>query len=74
MGKTGTVLLGMVLLAANSGMILTRDDSNGFKAQKHSSGVDFAAALALDDGSFLLVGEDGVFSYPEAASEEQGHE
>ena len=65
---------GMVLLAANSGMILTRDDSNGFKAQKHSSGVDFAAALALDDGSFLLVGEDGVFSYPEAASEEQGHE
>jgi photosystem II stability/assembly factor-like uncharacterized protein len=63
---------GQVLLAANSGMLLVRDDSNGFFAEKHSSGVDFAAAVALGDGSFLLVGEDGVFRYPETA--EDGHE
>jgi len=65
---------GTILLAANSGMVLTRDDSNGFTAVKHSSGVDFAAAVALDDGTFLLVGEDGVFSFPETADEEQGNE
>jgi photosystem II stability/assembly factor-like uncharacterized protein len=63
---------GQVILAANSGMLLNKDDRNGFSAVKHSSGVDFAAALALGDGSFLLVGEDGVFSYPETA--EGGHE
>lgn len=63
-----------ILLAANSGMVLTRDDSNGFKAEKHSSGVDFAAALTLDDGTFLLVGEDGVFSYPELTDTEGGNE
>jgi photosystem II stability/assembly factor-like uncharacterized protein len=65
---------GQVLLAANSGMLLNKDDSNGFSAVKHSSGVDFAAVLALGDGSFLLVGEDGVFSYPETPVKEGGHE
>ena len=65
---------GQLLLVANSGMLLVRDDSNGFLAEKHSSGVDFAAAVALDDGSFLLVGEDGVFRYPETAGEEGDNE
>ena len=60
---------GQVLLVANSGMLLVKDDSNGFLAEKHSSGVDFAAAVALDDGSFVLVGEDGVFRYPETAQQ-----
>ena len=64
----------MVLLAANSGMVLSRGDSNGFRAEKHSSGVDFAAAIALDNGSFLLVGEDGVFRYPETVDEEENNE
>lgn len=61
---------GLVLLAANSGMVLTQDDGQGWKAEQHSSGVDFAAVFPLDDGSFLLVGEDGVFEYPETAAEE----
>ena len=68
----GAVQDGMVLLAAASGMVMTRDDSSRWKAEKHSSGVDFAAAVALGDGSFLMVGEDGVFRYPETAAEEKG--
>jgi len=56
---------GIILLAANSGTVLTRDDSDEFSVHNHSSGVDFAAAISLGDGSFLLVGEDGVHSYPE---------
>ncbi|MDH3901705.1 MAG: YCF48-related protein [Xanthomonadales bacterium] len=56
---------GLVLLAANSGTVLTRDDSDDFSVYYHSSGVDFAAALSLGNGNFLLVGEDGVHSYPE---------
>ena len=56
---------GIILLAANSGTVLTRDDSDEFSVHNHSSGVDFAATISLGDGSFLLVGEDGVHSYPE---------
>lgn len=59
---------GMVLLAANSGMVLAREDSQGWNAEQHSSGVDFAAVIAQDDGSFLLVGENGVFEFPETAT------
>lgn len=65
---------GLVLLAANSGMVLIHDDGQGWKAEKHSSGVDFAAVMALDDGTFLLVGEDGVFEYPETAAEENDND
>jgi photosystem II stability/assembly factor-like uncharacterized protein len=65
---------GRVLLAANSGMLLIKGDSNGFFAEKHSSGVDFAAAVALDDGNFLLVGEDGVFGYPETPEQDASDE
>ncbi len=53
---------------------MIRDDGMDWTAAKHSSGVDFAAALSMGDGSFLLVGEDGVFRYPEATTEEDGDE
>jgi len=56
----------LVLLAANSGILLIRNDSSGFRVVHHSSGVDFAAAISLGEGSFLLTGEDGVHSYPDA--------
>lgn len=65
---------GQVLLAANSGMVLTRDDGRDWRAVKHSVGEDFAAAVARDDGGFLLVGEDGVAHYPEAGDGEDGDE
>ncbi len=34
---------GLVLLAANSGIMLIRDDSSDFSVYHHSSGVDFSA-------------------------------
>jgi len=61
---------GQVLLAANSGTLLIRDDGGKFIVHQHSSGGDFAAALSLGDGSFLLVGEDGVNKFPEADKKE----
>ena len=51
--------------------MLVREDGSTWQEYIHSSGVDFAAVVALDDGSFLMVGEDGVFRYPEA-NEEKG--
>ena len=54
-----------VLLAANSGTLMIRDDSGQFDVYHHSSGVDFAAVYSMGDGSFLLVGEDGIHQYPE---------
>ena len=59
----------LVVLAANSGIIMTRDDSGQFSTYHHSSGVDFSGALSMGDGLFLLVGEDGVHQYPETSSE-----
>jgi len=61
---------GRVLLAANSGTILTRDDGGEFTVHQHSSGGDFSASLSLGDGSFLLVGEDGVNKFPETEKKE----
>jgi len=61
---------GLVLLAANSGTILIRDDGGSFTTYHHSSGVDFSAVHSLGDGNFLLVGEDGVHRYPELAEKE----
>jgi photosystem II stability/assembly factor-like uncharacterized protein len=65
---------GRVLLAASSGIVLIRDDGTEWTEETHSSGVDFAASIALDDETFLLVGEDGVFRYPETATEGEGNE
>jgi photosystem II stability/assembly factor-like uncharacterized protein len=62
---------GFTLLAANSGTILTRDDGGPFRVYHHSSGVDFAAAIALGGTSFLLVGEDGVHHYPEVKDNDE---
>lgn len=57
---------GLLLLVANSGTLLTRTEAGSFSVQQHHSGVDFAAALAVDNGHFLLVGEDGVHHFPES--------
>jgi len=57
---------GSVLLAANSGTLMIRDDDEHFVTYHHSSGVDFSAVISLGEGDFLLVGEDGVHRYPEA--------
>ena len=59
----------LVLLAANSGILLVRDDSSAFSLYHHSSGVDFSSVTSLGDGNFLLVGEDGVHRYPEAVKQ-----
>ncbi|MEJ2383947.1 MAG: YCF48-related protein [Xanthomonadales bacterium] len=59
------------VLAANSGTVLIRDSGGPFRVYTHSSGVDFAGVTALPNGSFLLAGEDGIFSYPEQSGEEQ---
>lgn len=56
---------GLLVMVGNSGTILVREDGR-MTQHNHSSGVDFAAAIALDDGRFLLVGEDGVHYFPEA--------
>ncbi len=58
---------GLLLFAANSGIVLLRDDGRQIDVYHHSSGVDFSAAISLGDGRFLLVGEDGVHHYPETA-------
>ena len=62
---------GFILLAANGGTILTKDDGGPFRVYHHSSGVDFASAIALGGTSFLLVGEDGVHRYPEVEEDDE---
>ena len=54
---------GFLVLAANSGTLLTRNANGQFLVHNHVSGVDFSAALPLTSGGFLLVGEDGVHHY-----------
>ncbi len=63
---------GLVLLAANSGTVLTREAGGQFIVHHHSSGVDFSAAISVGDGNFLLVGEDGVHKYPESSDTGEG--
>jgi len=65
---------GLILLAANSGTVLTREGEGQFRIYHHSSGVDFAAAISMGDGNFLLVGEDGIHPYPETVDGENGDE
>ena len=60
---------GLIIMVGNSGTILTR--VNGSMTEySHSSGVDFAAVVPLDDGRFLLVGEHGVHWYPESQKDD----
>jgi photosystem II stability/assembly factor-like uncharacterized protein len=63
---------GLILLGANGGTVLIRDDSGRFEVHHHSSGVDFAGVLSLGDGQFLLVGEDGIHDFPETTQEGDG--
>ncbi|HKJ17818.1 MAG TPA: YCF48-related protein [Xanthomonadales bacterium] len=56
---------GRTVIVGNSGVILIRNESGEFSVYTHSSGVDFASIVSLDDGDFLLVGEDGVHRFPE---------
>jgi len=65
---------GLVLLAANSGTVLSREDKGQFQIHHDSSGVDFAAVISMGDGNFLLVGEDGAHPYPEKVDEGDGDE
>jgi len=65
---------GLIVLAANNGTLLIRDDSGRFNSYHHSSGVDFSAAVSRGDGSFLLVGEDGVHQYPEMVNGGNGND
>lgn len=53
-----------LLLVGNSGALLERRGAREFIASQHPSGVDFAAAIPLPDGRFLLVGEDGLHHHP----------
>jgi photosystem II stability/assembly factor-like uncharacterized protein len=55
----------VLLLAANSGTVLTRAADGPIESYQHSSGGDFAAAIGNQSGGFLLVGEDGVHHFPE---------
>lgn len=64
----------LVVLAANSGVLLIRDDASGFRTYHHSSGVDFSSVVSLGDGNFLMVGEDGIHRYPETVKEGEGDE
>ena len=65
---------GLVLLAANSGTVLSRDDKGQFQIHHYSNGVDFAAVISVGEGNFLLVGEDGVHPYPETVDRGDGDE
>jgi photosystem II stability/assembly factor-like uncharacterized protein len=56
---------GMLVFAGNSGTVLTWA-GGGFTSHTHSSGVDFSAALPLNGGRFLLVGQEGVHRFPES--------
>lgn len=60
-----------VVLVGNSGLVLTRSEGNGFQQRSHSSGVDFAEVIVQAEGRYLLVGEDGVHSFPETGELEQ---
>jgi photosystem II stability/assembly factor-like uncharacterized protein len=62
---------GVLLLVGNSGEVVVRQDGV-VSRHIHSSGLDFAAALPLGEGRFLLVGEEGIHHYPETGPEGAG--
>jgi photosystem II stability/assembly factor-like uncharacterized protein len=64
----GTSHAGGVLMVGNSGVIVEYHNGGALTLQSHSSGVDFSTAIRLDDGGFLLSGEEGVHRYPEVSS------
>jgi photosystem II stability/assembly factor-like uncharacterized protein len=60
---------GRTVMVGNSGLILTQDSDGAFRAQNHSSGMDFAAIVAMGGGKYLLAGEDGIHHFPEQTAE-----
>jgi photosystem II stability/assembly factor-like uncharacterized protein len=70
--SAGASFNGELLLAGNGGVVLRRAEDGSFSAYTHSSGVDFAAVIHLDDGSWLLVGESGSHRFPETAGSAEG--
>ncbi len=55
---------GETLLVGNSGQVVLIGADGAVSAEKHPSGVDFAAALPLENGQWLLVGESGTHVHP----------
>lgn len=55
---------GEVLLVGNSGEVVRINADGQVSAEKHPSGVDFSAAIPLDGGQWLLVGEGGGHRFP----------
>jgi photosystem II stability/assembly factor-like uncharacterized protein len=62
---------GKIIMVGNSGLVLIRDGNGSFSSVNHSSGVDFAAIVAISDGNFLLAGEDGIHVFPETGQTDQ---
>jgi photosystem II stability/assembly factor-like uncharacterized protein len=60
---------GKTIIVGNSGAVLVREGNGPFELMVHSSGVDFGSVLALGNGHFILVGEDGVHRFPEPQGE-----
>lgn len=69
--SAGAWFNGELLLAGNGGVVLQRQGNGAFRLYPHSSGVDFASVIHLDDGSWLLVGEAGSHRFPEPADGEE---
>ena len=63
---------GRTLFVGNGGAVLEWDGADGFSMTTHSSGVDFASVIHVPNGSYMLVGEDGVHVYPEAGDSDDG--
>ena len=59
------------IMVGNSGLILTLNNDGSFNSEIHSSGVDFAAIVAMGNGQYLLAGENGIHRYPETSQAEQ---
>ncbi len=66
----GTGYADGVLMVGNSGVIVEYKNGGQLSVYSHSSGVDFSTAIRLEDGRFLLVGEDGSHFYPESTTGE----
>ena len=66
----GVHVNGRTVLVGNGGLVLSRPDGGEFQVEKHSSGVDFAQAAALESGQYLLIGENGAHLYPESPGAE----
>ena len=59
---------GQTVLVGNSGEVVILNAAGRLTSEKHPSGVDFSAVLPLEDGRWLLVGENGTHLYPSGGS------